>query len=108
MCFQSGLFRKKSFRNIIRVANSLDPDQARHTVGPDLGPSYLQSLSADDTSRQRILIICMMMVFSIWLDTINLGWFIVDIKVWQVNICKLRCISQPDNCFYFSKQCCPG
>ena len=37
----------------IRVSNSLDPDQARHFVGPDLGPNYLQRLSADDTSRQR-------------------------------------------------------
>ena len=31
----------------------LDPDQARHSVGPDLGPNCLQRLSADDTSRQR-------------------------------------------------------
>ena len=25
------------YRNIIRVSNSLDPDQDRHSVGPDLG-----------------------------------------------------------------------
>ena len=31
----------------IRVSNSLDPDQARHFVGPDLGPNCLQRLSAD-------------------------------------------------------------
>ena len=36
--------------NTIRVSNSLDPDQARHYVGPDLGPNFLQRLSADDTS----------------------------------------------------------
>ena len=30
-------FLKKSFRNIIIVSNSLEPDQARHYVGPDLG-----------------------------------------------------------------------
>ena len=43
-------FPKNSFRNIIRVSNSLDPDYARHFVGPDLGPNCLQRLSADDTS----------------------------------------------------------
>ena len=37
------------------MSNSLDPDQARHYVGPDLGPNYLQKLSADDNSRQRVL-----------------------------------------------------
>ena len=33
-----------------RVSKRLDPDQDRHTVGPDLGPNYLQRLSADDKS----------------------------------------------------------
>ena len=42
-------FMKNSFRNTIRVSNSLDPDQARHIVGPDLGPNCLQRLLADDT-----------------------------------------------------------
>ena len=36
------------------MSNSLDPDQARRFVGPDLGPNCLQKLSADDTSRQRV------------------------------------------------------
>ena len=36
------------------MSNSLDPDQARHFVGPDLDPNCLQMLSADDTSRQRV------------------------------------------------------
>ena len=31
--------------------NSLDPDQARHFVGPDLGPNCLQRLSGDNKSR---------------------------------------------------------
>ena len=35
------------------MSNSLDPDQARRFVGPDLGPNYLPRLSADGTSRQR-------------------------------------------------------
>ena len=36
------------------MTNSLDPDQAGLFVGPDLGPSCLQKLSADDTMRQRV------------------------------------------------------
>ena len=31
------------------MSNSLDPDQAQHFVGPDLGPNFLQRSSADDT-----------------------------------------------------------
>ena len=37
-----------SFRNTIRASNSLDPDQARHSVGPDLGTNYLHGLSTDN------------------------------------------------------------
>ena len=37
--FSKTTFLKNSFRNTIRVSNSLDPDQARHYVGPDLGPN---------------------------------------------------------------------
>ena len=33
------------------MSNSLDPDQAQHLVGPDLGPNCLQRLSIDDTNR---------------------------------------------------------
>ena len=29
------------------MSNGLDPDQDRHSVGPDLGPNCLQKLSAD-------------------------------------------------------------
>ena len=37
------------------MSNSLDPDQARHFVGPDLGTDCLQRLSADDTSRSGVI-----------------------------------------------------
>ena len=47
--FKTILSRKSS------VSNSLDPDQARLFVGPDLGPNCLQMLSADNTGRQRVL-----------------------------------------------------
>ena len=42
-------FSKNSFRNTIKVSNSLDPDQAQHGVRLDLGLNYLQKLSADDS-----------------------------------------------------------
>ena len=38
------------------MSNSLDPDQARHFVGPDLGPNCLQRLSADD--KKDVLSLC--------------------------------------------------
>ena len=38
---------KNSFRNTIRVSNSLDPYQARHFVRPDWGPNCLQRLSPE-------------------------------------------------------------
>ena len=43
-----------SFSSVLVSVNNLDPDQARHFVGPDLGPNCSQSLSAGDTSRQRV------------------------------------------------------
>ena len=53
LIFSKSMFLKNSFRNTNRVSNILDPDQAGHFVGPDLGPNCLQGLSADDTSRQN-------------------------------------------------------
>ena len=35
--------------NIIRVSEGLDPDQDQLSVGPDLGPNFLQRLSTDNT-----------------------------------------------------------
>ena len=52
--FSKSTFLNNSFRNMIRVSNSLDPDQAQQNVGPDLGPNCLQMLSADATSRHRV------------------------------------------------------
>ena len=51
--FQNLFSSQNSFRNTIRVSNSLDPDQDLHSVGPDLGPNHVQRLSADDTIRHR-------------------------------------------------------
>ena len=41
------------FFNTIRASNSLNPDQAGHFVGPDLGPNelFVKVISADNKSR---------------------------------------------------------
>ena len=39
-------FQKQSFRDTIRVSNSLDPDQDQQIVGSGFGPNCLQRLSA--------------------------------------------------------------
>ena len=36
------------------MPNCLDPDQALHFVGPDLGPNCLQRLSVDETGSQKV------------------------------------------------------
>ena len=41
-------FSKTSFMNTITVSKCLEPDQDRHSVDPDLGPTCLQRLSAND------------------------------------------------------------
>ena len=46
---------KNSFRNVIRVSNSLNADQARRFVGPDLDPKCLLRLSADDISTCELI-----------------------------------------------------
>ena len=51
--FSKWTFSKNSFRNTIRVSNSLDLDQDRCSVGPDLGPNCLQRLSPDDKSGHK-------------------------------------------------------
>ena len=46
--------------NTIRVSNNLDSDQARHFVGPDLGPKFqtvckgYQQRTKVDTRRERV------------------------------------------------------
>ena len=50
--FSELTFSKNSFRNTFRVSNSLNPDQDRHSVGPDLDPNCLQRLSVDGKSHR--------------------------------------------------------
>ena len=40
--FKIKLFKNKPPRTTIKVSNSLDPDQDRHSVGLHLGLNYLQ------------------------------------------------------------------
>ena len=54
--FKIIFFEKFFWEYTIRVSNNLDPDQARHSVRPDLGSNCLQRLSVDNTSRQRVSI----------------------------------------------------
>ena len=35
------------------MSNSLNPDQAKQNIGPDLDSNCLKRLSADDNGRQR-------------------------------------------------------
>ena len=60
--FQNKLFKKNIFLEYRHYSfkpsechTVLDPDQAQYFVGPDLGPNCLQKLSADDTSKQRVI-----------------------------------------------------
>ena len=49
--FHFNFCQKKSFRNTIRVSNSLDLDQAQHSVSSDLGPDCLQRLSVEQMTK---------------------------------------------------------
>ena len=46
----SDLISKSTFSKILSMSNSLDPDQAQHFAGPDLGQNCLQRLTADNKS----------------------------------------------------------
>ena len=59
--FKISMF-KKPFRNTFRVSNSLNPNQARHYVWPDLGPIGLQKLSADEKKMLLIIHRCLLII----------------------------------------------
>ena len=65
-------FIKKFFQEYPQsVSNSLEPDQAQHFVGPDLGPNCLQSLSALNASRRRVKGISFMDARHKWVDHVR-------------------------------------
>ena len=49
--FKMSFFKTIFYMDTIRLSNDLDPDQNRRTVGPNLDPNGLQSISVDDKSR---------------------------------------------------------
>ena len=53
--FPKIIYFEKNLPEIPFVSNSLDPDQAPPNVGTELGPSCLQRISADNTSRQNLI-----------------------------------------------------
>ena len=58
-------FRNDYIRNTIRVSNSLDPDQARQFVGPDLGPNCLKRLSAEADRFLLVHCLCKLRMYCI-------------------------------------------
>ena len=70
------------------MSNSLDPDQARHFVGTDLGPNCLQSLSADDTSRQRFKFQTLLLLNFVLADPI-----LIVLRIAEQNYCILAILS---------------
>ena len=54
VCIGCVSFSQNSFRNSLKVSNSLDLDQVKKIVRCDLDPNSLQRLSADDISQQSI------------------------------------------------------
>ena len=52
--FSKLTFLKNLYRNIIQVSNSLDLDQVRHFVWPDLVTNCLQRILAVGTRRKRV------------------------------------------------------
>ena len=55
--FSQNYLIRKILPEIPFVSSSLDPNQAPPNVGTELGPSCLQRLSADNTSRQNLIIL---------------------------------------------------
>ena len=46
--FKINFFKKLFQKQVIKVSNSLDPDQDLQNFGPDLGPNcYMERFSAD-------------------------------------------------------------
>ena len=91
--FSTFILSKISFRNTIRVSNSLDPDQDWQNVSPDLGPNCLQRSSADDNSL--FLLSAGYLLKKFFLDRyqcqivwIQIGTDILSVLIWVQTVCK--------------------
>ena len=68
-----------------RVSNSLDPDQARHFVRPDLGSNCLQKLSAGKELNAKLVDTTFWL--KPWLKLISFGYnFFFWLKCWLQQI----------------------
>ena len=68
------------------MSKGLDPDQDRHSVGPDLGPNGLQRLSAE--GKRVNLMCCANFVFTCikWTPVETLLWFAFIIFLSQTRL----------------------
>ena len=48
---------------IIRMSHKLDPDQAQHFVGPDLGLNCLPRLEANNKSNSALFFVSYFLIF---------------------------------------------
>ena len=60
------------FFHTIRVSNSLDLEQARHFVGPDLGPKLFAKVSADNKKKDKYKTTCCYYFLAKTLAKVNL------------------------------------
>ena len=60
-----------------------------------------------EAERMAMVRCCILMDFPIPIDTLSMGLPIVYFKGSQVEFSKLLCISVPEGCFNYSKQCRP-
>ena len=54
LTFLKIFFFCKNLSGTLSVSNSLDPDQDRHSVNPDLGTNCLQRLPAVTASKEQV------------------------------------------------------
>ena len=74
------------------MSNSLDPDQARHFVRPNLRPDCLQRLSADGASRRRVKITVKLWNILLWATQIlHISTFDID-QVFEHSSCKCHSV----------------
>ena len=73
--FPKSTIPKNYFMNSFRVSNSLDPDQARHFVGPDLDPKLFAKIISRQQTQVKSYIIdsfpTKVATFSPAFDTLN-------------------------------------
>ena len=71
------------------MSNSLDPDQDKHSVGPDLDPNCLQRLSADDKSLNNFFPKILSGTHSVYQTVwIQIRTDILSVLIWVQNVCK--------------------